>query len=93
VLAAEHLLDFAGLHFLRERVEGLGELGVDGFARLRPLDEDGEVVAFPGQRCDEVAVLLETTAALEDFLRLGLILPEIGSRRARLEASQLFVGM
>ena len=45
VLAAEHLLDLAGLHFLIERVDGLRELGVDRFARGRPLDEHAEVVA------------------------------------------------
>ncbi len=46
VLAAEHLLDLAGLHFLVERVERLRELGVDRLARLGPFDEHGEVVAL-----------------------------------------------
>ena len=36
VLAAEHLLDLAGLHFLVERVERLRELGVDRLRRRRP---------------------------------------------------------
>ena len=45
VLAAEHLLDLAGLHFLLERVERLAELGVDRLAGFGPFDEHGEVVA------------------------------------------------
>ena len=39
VLAAEHLLDLAGLHFLIERLERLREFGVDWLARLGPFDE------------------------------------------------------
>ena len=37
VLAAEHLLDLAGLHFLIERVERLAEFGVDRLRRPRPI--------------------------------------------------------
>ena len=46
VLAAEHLLDLAGLHLLVERIERLGKLGVDGLPRLSPLHQHGEVVAL-----------------------------------------------
>ena len=91
VLAAEHLLDLAGLHFLVERVERLRELGVDGFAGLGPLDEHGEIVALLSQRLDQIAILLEPAAALQHLLRFGLILPEIGRGGARLEAGQFFV--
>jgi hypothetical protein len=78
VLAAEHLLDLAGLHFLIERLERLAEILVDRFAGLGPLDEDGEVVALSLEREDQIAIQLEPAAALQDFLRFGLIFPEIG---------------
>jgi hypothetical protein len=41
----------------------------------------------------QIAVLLEPAAALQRLLRFGLILPEIGRGRARLEAVQLFFRM
>jgi hypothetical protein len=78
VLAAEHLLDLAGLHFLIERLERLSEILVDRFAGLGPLDEDGEVVALSLEREDQIAIQLEPAAALQDLLRFGLIFPEIG---------------
>jgi hypothetical protein len=46
VLTAEHLLDLAGLDLLIEGLEGLGELGIDGLARVRPFDQNGKVVAL-----------------------------------------------
>ena len=81
VLAAEHLLDLAGLHFLLERVERLTELGVDRLARLGPFDEHGEIVALLLERRHQLVVLLQATAALQDLLRVRLIFPEIGRRR------------
>jgi hypothetical protein len=92
VLAAEHLLDFAGLHFLVEAVERLRELAVDSFARLGPLDQHGEVVALLLERQHQIAILFEPAAALQDLLRFGLVFPEVGRGGARLEAVQFFVG-
>jgi hypothetical protein len=92
VLAAEHLLDLAGLDLLVEEVERLPELGVDRLAGCGPLDEDGEVLALLLERDAEVAILLEAAAALQRLLRLGLVLPEVGRGGARLEAVQ-FVGV
>jgi hypothetical protein len=92
VLAAEHLLDFAGLDFLIEAVERLRELAVDGFARLGPFEEDGEVVALLPERQHQIAILFEPAAALQDPLRFGLIFPEVWRGGARLEAVQFFVG-
>jgi hypothetical protein len=92
VLAAQHLLDLAGLYFLIESFEGLRELGVDRLAGLGPLDEHGEIVASLLERQHQIAILLEPAAALQDLLRFGLVLPEIGRGGARLEAGQLFVG-
>jgi hypothetical protein len=93
VLAAEHLLDLARLHFLIERLERLRELGVDRLAGLGPFDQHGEIVAFLLQRVNQIAVLLKPPPALEDLLRVGLILPEIRRGRAALEAGQFFVGV
>jgi hypothetical protein len=92
VLAAEHLLDLAGLDFLVERLESLGELGIDRLPRFGPLDEDGEIVGALAQRHHQVAVLLEPFAALQDLLRFGLVFPEVGRGRLVLEAGQFFVG-
>jgi hypothetical protein len=91
VFAAEHLLDLAGLDFLVQQLQGLRELGIHRFTRFRPFDKHGEIVALLLEREHEIAILLQATAALQNFLRFGLILPEIGSRGARFEAGQLFV--
>jgi hypothetical protein len=92
VLAAEHLLDFAGLDFLIQRLEGLAEFGVDRLAGLGPLHEHSQVVAALSQRHDQIAILLEPAAALQNLLRFGLVFPEIGRGGARLEACQFLVG-
>ena len=92
VLATEHLLDLAGLHFQVERLERLRELGVDGLAGIRPFDEHGEIVALLLERPHQIAILFEAAALLHDALRLGLVLPEIGCGGAGFEAGQLFVG-
>jgi hypothetical protein len=86
VLAAEHLLDLAGLHFLLERVERLAELRVDRLPGLRPLGEDGEILAALLQRFRQLALLLEAAPPLQDFLRVDLILPEIRRGGARRQA-------
>ena len=75
---AQHLLDFAGLHFLVEDVEALGELPFYGFTGLHPLGQHVEVVALAAQREHQVTILLHAAAALEDLLGLRLVLPEIG---------------
>jgi hypothetical protein len=92
VLAAEHLLDLAGLDFLIERLERLRELGVDVLAGLRPLDEDGEIVALLLEREDEIAILLEPMAALIDLLRFGLVFPEVRRGGFGFELCQFFAG-
>jgi len=92
VLAAEHLLDLAGLHFLIEAFERLRELGIHRLARVGPFNENGEVVALLLEGEDQIAILFEAAAALQDLLCFGLIFPEIRRGGARLEAVQLFVG-
>jgi hypothetical protein len=90
VLAAEHLLDFARLHFLVERLDGLCKLGVNGLTRGRPLEEHAEIVCPLPEGRRQFAVLLEAAASLEHALRLGLVLPEVGRGGARLETIQFF---
>jgi len=92
VLAAEHLFDLAGLHFLIERVERLPELGIDRLTGFGPLDEHGEIIALLFQRFDELAILLQTATPLQHLLRVGLIFPEIRRGSARLEAGQFLIG-
>ena len=93
VLAAEHLFDLAGLHFLVERVERSRELGVHRLAGFGPFDEDRQIFALAPERLDEIAVLIEAAAALQRLLRFGLVLPEIRRGRARFQAIQLFFRM
>jgi len=90
VLAAEHLLDLAGLHFFIERVERKSELAVHRLSGFRPFDQHGQIFALAPERLDEIAILLEAPSALERFLGFRLILPEIGRRSPRFEAVQLF---
>jgi hypothetical protein len=87
--AAEHFLDLGRLNLTVECLEGLAELGVDCFPCLGPLDEDGQVVAFLPERVDQIAILFEALAALQQLLRLRRVLPEIRGRGARFQAGQL----
>jgi hypothetical protein len=86
VRAAEHLFDLASLDFLFEHVERRAELGVDRLARLRPLDEHGEIVAALLERLNQIAILLEPAAPLQNLLGVRLVFPEVGRGRARFEA-------
>ena len=86
VLATEHFLDLAGLHFLIERIKGLAELSVDGFSSLRPFDEHRQIVALLFQRSNEIELLLQPATALQNLLGFGLVFPEIRRGGARLEA-------
>ena len=84
---------FIPLFFL---VVNIGHPGVDPWfdrlPRLGPLDEHGQIVALLAQRRNQLAILLETTAALHHALRGSLVLPEIGRGGFGFEAGQLFVG-
>jgi hypothetical protein len=91
VLATEHFLDLAGLHFLIERLERLAELGINGLARVGPLNQHGKIVALFLERQAQIAILLDATAPLQDFLGFSLVFPEVGGGGARLQAGQLLV--
>jgi len=89
VLAPEHLLELRALHRLLEGVEGRGNVLLDVFAALQPLDEDAGVVLLPLEPLQEVEVGLQALAPLEDLLgRLG-VLPEVLGRQAALDLVQL----
>ena len=92
VLAAEHLLDLAGLDLTLQLVEPAGELGFDGFALLQPVGQHLQVVGTTAQRGDEGDILLEPPPALHHLLRLGLVLPEVGLADARFDPGQFFRG-
>jgi hypothetical protein len=91
VLAAEHLLDFAGLHFLIEDVQAVCEFGVDRLAGFQPFGEHRQVVGLLHERLHQIAILLDAPPALQDLLRLGLVLPEIGRCGAGFYAGEFVV--
>ena len=93
VLAAEHLLGLGRLDLERQRVEAAREIRKHVFARGGPFDQHGQILFTRAQAVDEIALLLEPAAALEHFLRLGLVLPEIGGSGALLEFRQLLGGV
>jgi hypothetical protein len=79
VLAAEHLLGFAGVNLQGQLVESPTEIGRDGLSGFGPFDQHLQVVELPLQRIAQLDVLLEAAAALLDFLRVRLVLPEVRS--------------
>jgi hypothetical protein len=92
VLAAEHLLGLARVDFPGEVVQALGEIVDDRFSRLRPFDQDAEIVGAPTQRVAQVLIVLEPAAALQQLLGGRLVLPEVRSRDAVFDAGELFGG-
>jgi hypothetical protein len=89
VLAAEHLLGLGRVNGRRQGVERLKKVAAYVLTLPGPLDQDGQVGLAPAEILDGLAILLQTPASLEHPLRLGLVLPEIGGRRPRLEPLQL----
>jgi hypothetical protein len=89
VLAAEHLLRLALGDLLVELVEHAHEVVLHGLALLEPLVEHAQVVGGLGEPPGEFDILFESSPTLQDLLRLGLVLPEIGCGCALLEAVQL----
>jgi hypothetical protein len=88
-LAAEHRADFTRLDVTAERFQAALEVARDVLALAGPVDEDAEVVRLPAQRLGQRAVVLDLAAALQDLLRVGLVLPEIRRRDGRLDLGQL----
>jgi len=92
VFPAEHFLRLAGIHDRREIVETTCEVLGDRFAGFGPLDQDCEIVHAPRQRQPQVAILLETSTALQRTLRGVLILPETRISDALFYLVELFFG-
>ena len=63
------------------------EIRDDVFAAVRPFEQDANVVDFLGEAVAEFEVLGEPALALERFLRLGLVIPEVGGRDFLFELS------
>src|SRR5712691_11870629 len=90
VLAAEHLLDLTGVHQTGEFLDAAGELRRHVLTLGGPLDEHTKVLGAFRKSGHELDFFFDPSAALEDFLRLGLVVPEIGSRRAGFYPGELF---
>src|SRR5688572_14275932 len=82
VLAAEHLLDLAAFDEAGQLLDARGQLRRDIFSLTRPVDEHVEIVCSGCERRDQLDLFLDSPAALKDFLRLDLVVPEIGCRCA-----------
>jgi len=77
VLAAEHLARLGKLDVALEVVQALEEIRFHRLARPGPFDEDAEVVGAAGQRLGERQLVFDAASALQQLLRLGLVLPEV----------------
>jgi hypothetical protein len=92
VLAAEHLLRLARLDLSTELVERARQIVENRLAGLHPFDEHGEILDAPLQRVAQIAVVFQSSSPLEEFLRGGLVLPEVGIADALLYAGELVCG-
>ena len=82
VLAAEHLLDLAAFDEAGELLDARRQLRGHVFTLAGPVDEHTQVVCFRCERGDQLDFFLDAPPALKDFLRLDLVVPEIGRRCA-----------
>jgi hypothetical protein len=82
VLATQHLLDFTALDEAGELIQAVSELRADVLALARPVDQHAEIVGFRLQRGDELDFFLDAPPALQGFLRLDLVTPELRRRGA-----------
>jgi hypothetical protein len=89
VRTAEHFLDFTGLDCGLELVETSDEIGGHILALPGPLDQDAQVLGAAFQRLTGCGVFFDAAAPLEDLLRFGLILPEVGLGDPLLDVSDL----
>jgi hypothetical protein len=89
MLAAEHLLDLAGVDLGLELVEPAGQIIVHRLPRLEPLGEHGQIVGAARQRGGKVDVVFETATTLLNFLGLRLVLPEVRVGSADIELLEL----
>jgi len=93
VLAAEHLLGFAGVDLRREIVESAAEIVGHRLPGLAPFDENGEILEPLAQRFAEILIFFEAAAALQQLLRCRLVLPEVRRSDALFDGLQLAGGV
>jgi hypothetical protein len=77
VLAAEHLLDFAAIDQRGKAVDAGRQLIADVLSLRGPVDEHAKVVRRRLQRRNQLDLLFDAPAPLEDLLGLDLVVPEI----------------
>jgi hypothetical protein len=82
VLAAEHLFGLTGVYLRGKIVQRAIELIENRFAGFGPFGEHREILETLPHRFAEVPILFKTPAALQQLLRRGLILPEVGGSNA-----------
>jgi hypothetical protein len=92
VLAAEHLLRFAGFDLGTELVEAACQIVEDGLPRLRPFDENRQIVDAALQRIAQPGIVLQPAPPLQQLLRRGLIFPEVRFGDALFYARELVRG-
>jgi hypothetical protein len=92
VLAAEHLLDFAALDQAGELLDPRRQLARHILTLAGPVDEHTQVVRFRLERGNQLDFFLDTAAALQGFLRLDLVVPEVRRGRASLYLRELVAG-
>jgi hypothetical protein len=88
-LAREHRADLGRLDVALVDVDAGLQIAQHVLALPRPIEEDRQVVGLLAQRLGQRAVVLDLAAALQDLLRVGLVLPEIRRRDGRLDLGQL----
>ena len=80
-----------GVDLVFELVQAALEIGGHVLPAGRPLEQHAEVADTASERIAQLDVFTETAAALQGFLGLGLILPEVGRGDAGFERGE-FVG-
>ena len=91
VLAAEHFFNLGGIDFGLQFVDAAVQIGAHVLALSGPFDEHGKVFGSAPQRLRERDFLFEAPAALQQLLRLRLVLPEIGLGDAGFDSGQFLL--
>jgi hypothetical protein len=82
VLPAQHFLRLTGVDLSGELLERAAEIVRNGLSRFGPFDQYVEIIEAAAERGAQLTIVLEAAAALQQFLRPGLVLPEVGSGNA-----------
>ena len=85
MLAAKHGVDFCDLDFAVEGIERTLQFRAHILALLGPFEKHGQIIEFSRNGSTKLEIVGETTTALESFLGLGLVFPEVRSGNASFE--------